>query len=107
MDIVVDGLSRHFLRSLEEAANIDVEAQVCEATCDNLCASIMSVLTHLGYQNTRVTALSLCKGFDSVEGVLKLTLALISSLSSSFLAVSTSNNVLLRNMASKDFLKGL
>ena len=59
MHIVVNCLSGNFLRSLEKTANINIKAEIREATCDDFCATIVTVLAHLGNKDARVAALSL------------------------------------------------
>jgi hypothetical protein len=51
--IVVDSLASDFSRGLEKWPQIDVKTQVGESRGDHLGPPVVTVLTHLGHQNTR------------------------------------------------------
>ena len=67
----------------------------------------MSVLAHLGNEDTGVATLILREILHDGEGVFKLALTLIACLCGSLLTVGTANNVLLGNMTTKDILESL
>src|ERR1017187_7609467 len=61
MYIVLDSMTRHLKRSLEERADIHVEANIRESSRDDFCAAVMAVLPHLGHQYARTPAFRLLK----------------------------------------------
>ena len=65
MHIIIDRLSCDLLRSLEQATNIDVEAQVSEPARDYFSAAIVTILAHLGDKDARVATLFLSKLLNS------------------------------------------
>jgi hypothetical protein len=53
MNVVLDRLLRAFLRRLEKWSDVDVETQVGKGRGDDLLTSVVSILAHLGHQDTR------------------------------------------------------
>ena len=105
MHIVVDCLSGNFLRCLEKTANIDVKSEIREATCDDFCATIMTVLAHLGDEDARVAALSLGERLNIGHGLLVFCLTLIIGLLKRLFAVGSADYRILGNMATVNFLE--
>lgn len=52
--------------NLEQRSNVHIEAQVSETSGDNLGASVVTILSHLGHQQSRVPALVPFEICDSV-----------------------------------------
>jgi hypothetical protein len=100
-------LSRNFFRSLEKATYVDVEAQVCEATRNDFCTSVVTVLAHFGDEDPRVPTLGLREVLNVLKGLLVLDLALFARFLSGLFAISSSNDGVLGNMAAIDLLQGV
>jgi hypothetical protein len=67
----------------------------------------MTILSHLSYKYTRVTAFLLGECFDIIESSFELILALITGLGSGLLAVCTANNILLGDMTTENVFECL
>ena len=52
VDVVLNGLASSLGRSLEQRSHIDVEATVCISRSHYFCTTVVTVLTHLGYEDT-------------------------------------------------------
>ena len=61
MHVVLHGLAGSFGRSLEQRAHVHVEATVGIARSHDFRTTVVPVLTHLGYHDTRLTTLFLGK----------------------------------------------
>jgi hypothetical protein len=46
MSIIINGLSSNLFRSLEKPTNIHIKSEISEATGNDLCTSVMAILTH-------------------------------------------------------------
>ena len=72
VDVVFDGLARHFGGRAEQRTKVDVEAEVGEGRGDDFGAPIVAVLPHLGDEDARTAAGAGCKrvaeGADVVVG---------------------------------------
>ena len=66
----------------------------------------MTVLSHLGDEDTRVATFLLGEVLNYVEGSLKLILTFVTSLGGSLFAVSTTDNVFLGYMTTKNVFEG-
>jgi len=80
VDVVVDGLAGDLLGGLEEAADVDVEAEVGEARRDDLGAAVVAVLAHLRDQDARVAPLRLRERLHHAQSLLELRLAPVARL---------------------------
>src|ERR1035441_4029248 len=72
MHIVLDSMPCHLKRSLEQRADIHVEADIRESSCDDFRAAVMAVLPHLGHQYARTPAFRLLKLRDHLLRFLEL-----------------------------------
>ena len=72
VDVVLHSLTGALGGRLEEGTHVDVETAVGIAGGDDLGATVMAVLTHLGNHDTRTTALLLGKLFGEGAGTLVL-----------------------------------
>ena len=61
MHIVLDSHTSSLFRGLEQRSHIHVEATVGITCCHYLCTTVVTVLTHLGNEDTRTTTLLLSK----------------------------------------------
>src|SRR5665213_4076562 len=61
MYIVLDSMPRHLKRSLKQRADIHVEADIRESSCDDFRAAVLAVLPHIGHQYARTPAFRLLK----------------------------------------------
>ena len=74
--VVLDSLASSLSRCLEQRAHIDVETAVGIAGSYYLGTTVVTVLTHLGYHDTRATALLLCKLFGQLTSLLEVLVVL-------------------------------
>ena len=56
VDVVLDSLLCSFSRGLEQRSHIHVESAVCITGGDNLCATVVTVLSKLGNHDTRLSS---------------------------------------------------
>ena len=61
VDVGFDGLARDLCRGLEQRTDVDVEAEIGEGGGDHLLPAIVAVLTDLGDEDARATAVVLGK----------------------------------------------
>mmetsp|Transcript_24465 Transcript_24465/g.37942 ORF Transcript_24465/g.37942 Transcript_24465/m.37942 type:complete len:416 (-) Transcript_24465:782-2029(-) len=107
MDVVVNGLSGNFGGGSEEAANVDIVAEIGEAGGNNLGSSVVTILAHLSDKDSGVSALSLSEVLNVGEGGLVLVLTLVTGVLEGLLRVGTSHNRIGGDMASADLLDGV
>jgi hypothetical protein len=65
---------RSFVWSGKQCADIDIPTKVGESGGNNASASVMTILTEFRNKHSRSTPLALRKGFDSVEGLIELSI---------------------------------
>mmetsp|Transcript_7682 Transcript_7682/g.12905 ORF Transcript_7682/g.12905 Transcript_7682/m.12905 type:complete len:637 (+) Transcript_7682:3-1913(+) len=65
--ISVDSLASNFLGGLEKRSNVDVKAEISKTSGDDLLATIVTVLAHLGDEETRTTTKLFSKAVDAVN----------------------------------------
>ena len=105
MHIVVNRLSSDLFGGHEKTANIDIEAEICEATGNNFRTSIVTILSHLCNEDSWITAFLLRKCLHILQSLLVLSLALIVSLLKGLFAVGTANDRVLGDVSAEDFLE--
>jgi hypothetical protein len=49
VNVVINCLSSNFFGGLEKTTNINIKAEISEATGDDLCSTVVSVLSHFSY----------------------------------------------------------
>ena len=64
MHVVLDRLSRRFLRCLEQRSDIDIEADICEGGGDHLGTTIVPILAKLYDKHPRAAPFILGKAVD-------------------------------------------
>lgn len=55
------------ITNLEKRTNVDIKAKISKSSCDHLCTSVVSILSHFSHQNTRATAFLLYEGLDTIK----------------------------------------
>ena len=76
--IVLHSLLGSLFRSLEQRSHIHVEAAISITRCYNLGTTVVTVLTHLGNHDTRLTTFFLGKLCRQTAGFLEVCVVLCS-----------------------------
>mmetsp|Transcript_15936 Transcript_15936/g.40335 ORF Transcript_15936/g.40335 Transcript_15936/m.40335 type:complete len:233 (+) Transcript_15936:365-1063(+) len=102
MHVCFYSLASDFFRCVEEWANINIKSNVSKACSDDLCTTIMSILSHLCNQNARSPTFGVSKGFHFVQYLLQgRVLAALE-----FTAVRPAHHLISWNMTTPCVLKG-
>src|SRR5690606_307287 len=56
VNVVLNSLSRHFLRCLEQRADVDIETDIGKACSDHASATIVAILSDFGDEYARTTS---------------------------------------------------
>ena len=76
MHIVLDSHTSSLFRGLEQRSHIHVEATVGITCCHYLCTTVVTVLTHLGNEDTRTTTFLLCELVGQLLSLLEVLVVL-------------------------------
>ena len=74
--IILDSLTSSLGRCLEQWTHIHVEATIGITCCHYLCTTVVTILTHLGNEDTRTTTLLLSKLVGKALGLLEVFVVL-------------------------------
>src|SRR5688572_30629303 len=61
MDIIFCSLHSNFLRRLEKWADVNIETEIGKTGGNYFCTTVMTILSHLGYEDARTPAVKLGK----------------------------------------------
>ena len=76
MDVVLNSLAGGFGRSLEQWSHINIETTVGISCCYYLCTTVVTVLSHLGNEDTWATTFFLCKLFCELTSNIEVLVVL-------------------------------
>ena len=76
MDIVLNSLASSLGRCLEQRSHIYIEATVGITSSYNLSTTVVTILTHLGDEDTRTTTFLLCELISQLACQLEVAIVL-------------------------------